>query len=239
MIHTGYSLDGGTVSVVRDYKLSATVEAGEPVVAGGTGGTVTDPTTTSLASMLGLVLGASDQNLEANTAAGTLTYSATQGDVEGLVRVVVNPLAVFKAKIAGSATSGASLTKFVNSTADATGLTLSSTSLGTASMTGGTVKVLSGNNAGLSRRVTAFTNSVSLAVTVPFPRTLSTSDDFIVVPYLPGRTTAMQLTSNFLEANGIIVVGTGAGAICVELLLNSESDSWVYWVSSTHLFKNA
>lgn len=234
-------LDGSTDYRIIDFKISATVVEGQPVIVaadGAYGGSITDPTTTSLADCAGIVIGATSHNPHGG-GAGTLTYSTTQGDTEGMARVIVNPDLVFRARMSGSATTGTSLTTFTNTAASTAGTTLSSASLGTATMDNGTVWCIGGANLGKSRRVTTWTNSTSLVVTVPFPKTIAVGDTFLVCPFQPVMGTKVQLTTDFLEADAIIVVGTGAEATPLELVLNGPSDSYVHFIAADHAFNQA
>lgn len=240
MEFTGDTLSGG-YGATKDYKIAATVVAGQPVLftstAGDAGGWITDPTTTNMDDAVGLVLGATARIPDGGRA-GSLTYSTTQGDTEGYARVVISPHAIFKARMSGSATTGAALATYTNTTANAAGTTFTAT-LGTATMDGGTIFMTAGSNTGLSRRITTFTASTSLVVTVPFPNTISTSDVAMVVPYRPTGNVTMQLVTDFTEADASIAVGTGAAIGCVELQFdhgNPTTSSYVLWVIQDHVF---
>lgn len=231
-------LDGSTDFHVLDYKLSATVVEGQPVIAsaaGADGGEITDPTTTSLLNMVGIVLGASSFN-PAGGGAGTLTYSTTQGDTEGLVRVVINPDTIVRALMSGGAAAGTNLTLLSNTAASTGGTLITDADVGTASMDDGITWCISGANVGQSRKITTFSASTSITVTVPFARAIAVGDEFLMAPYLPLTTTAVQLTTNFLEANAAIAVGTGGNATVVEVVLNGRGDSYVYFIARDHVF---
>lgn len=229
-------LDGSTDYRMLDLKITATVVEGEPVinsVAGAYAGSITDPTTTSLANCAGLVIGASSFNPHGG-GAGTLTYSATQGDTEGLARVIINPDLVFRARMSGSATTGTSLTVYTNTAASTAGTTVTDSDLGTATMDDGIAWCIGGGNVGKSRRITTWTNSTSFVVTVPFPKTIAVGDTFLHCPYLPITCATVQLTSDFLEADACILVGTGAEATPIELVLNGAADSYVHFIARNH-----
>ena len=233
-------LDGSTDYHILDYKLSATVVEGQPVIAsttGADGGEVTDATTTSLLDMLGIVLGASGLASPRSVGlAGSLTYSATQGDTEGMVRVIVNPDAIIRALMSGGAAAGTALVLLSNTAASAGGTLITDADVGTASMDDGIVWCISGANVGQSRKITTFTSATSITVTVPFRRAIAVSDEFLQVPYLPLTTRAIQITTNLLEANAVIAVGTGGNATVVEVILNGRSDSYVHFIARDHIF---
>ena len=231
-------LDGSSSFHILDFKLSATVIEGQAVIASATGtdgGSLKDATTTSLVDMVGVVLGASSINPHGG-GAGSLTYSSTQGDTEGLVRVVINPDAIFEALMSGGATEGTALETFTNASENTAGTTITDASTGDNSMDDGISWGLSGANAGLSRKITTYSADTSFVVTVPYPRTIAVGDTFACAPYLPLTTTTLQLTTLLTQADASIAVGTGGNARVVELILNGVSDSKVHFIARDHVF---
>lgn len=231
-------LDGSSSFHMLDLKLSATVVEGQAVIAspaGAAGGEITDSTTTSLLDMAGIVLGASSFNPHGG-GGGTLTYSTTQGDTEGLVRVVINPDAIIRALMSGGAAEGTALQRVAVTAANAAGTTITTTDTPEASMDDGICWCILGANVGLSRKVTTYTANSSFVVTVPFPRTIAVGDEFCVVPFLPLTTRAVQLTTLLTEADASIVVGTGGNATVVEVVLNRNTDSYVHFIARDHVF---
>jgi len=230
-------LDGSTSYHVLDFKISATVIQDQAViaeVADTGGGYITDATTTSLADFVGSVLGASSRNPDGG-GAGTLTYSATQGDTEGLVRVYITPDIIYRATMSGGATL-ADLQTVTTTGASAAGTTITATDTPENDLDDGTCWCLTGANAGLSRRVTTFTANTSWVVTVPFPRTIAVGDTFLVCPYSPLVTVAIQLTTNLVNADATVAYGTGGNARPVELVLNGAADSFVHFIARDHAF---
>lgn len=234
-------LGGASTLIMFDYSLSATVVEGQPVLAAtaaGSGGMITDPTTTSLADMVGIVLGASSWDPYGGGAVGgSLTYSTTQGDTPGLVRVVVNPDAVIRARMSGGATSGTALTTYTAAAANAGGTTFTDADATTSMDEGTAWAILPNANVGIARRITAHdTGTGQITVTVPFPRAIAAADAFLLCPYLPTVTTAIQLTSDFTEVNAAIAVGTGGNGRAVELVLSGVRDSHLHWLARDHAF---
>ena len=232
-------VDGSTDFHILDYKLSATVVEGELALAsaaGADGGEITDSTTTSLLDVIGIVLGASSVASPRSVGlGGSLTYSATQGDPEGMVRVIVNPDTIIRALMSGGAAAGTQLTLLVNTAANAAGTVVTDADVGTASMDDGIVWCITGANVGQSRKITTFSASTSITVTVPFRRTIAVNDEFLMAPYLPLTTRAVQLTTNLLDANAAIAVGTGGNATIVEVVLNRRGDSYVHFIARDHV----
>ena len=222
--------DGSTSYHVLDFKISATVIQDQAViaeVADTGGGYITDATTTSLVDFVGSVLGASSRGPDGN--AGSLTYSTTQGDTEGLVRVYINPDIIYRARMSGGATL-ADLQTVTTTGASAAGTTVTATDTPENDLDDGTCWCLTGANAGLSRKVTTFTANTSWVVTVPFPRTIAIGDTFCVAPYSPFVTIAIQLTTNLVEADATVAFGSGGTARPVELVLNGAGNSYVHFI---------
>lgn len=219
-----YSTSGRSNGWLMRYKVDADVVAGQPVIWEGNTAPeaeVTDPTTTAFADVLGVTLAAA-------------TYTATQAItmVEGVVTVIANPDAVFRAVASGGATAGTALSRtnpaniLSNATADATGLTVADTAVGTISFAGGTIWGTLGGNVDVSRTIDTHNNDVSEVVVVPFPATIAVGDRFVKLPWRPGSQ-SLQLTAtpNFTEANAIIVVGTGGAVRVTEVRVNANGGS--------------
>lgn len=230
-------LDGSTSWHILDFKLSATVIQDQAVIASTAdsgGGYITDATETSLLDMVGSVAGASSFN-PAGGGAGTLTYSTTQADTEGLVRVYITPDIIYRLTMSGGGTLADLQTVTVTS-ANSAGTTVTATDTPENDMDDGTCWCVSGNNVGLSRRVTTFTANSSWVVTVPFPRTIALNDTFHVVPFSPCVNVLVNLTDNFVDADATVAFGTGAELRIVELVLNGAGDSYLHGIARDHVF---
>lgn len=244
MESAGYTIDGG-YPVWRDLQIAATVVVGQPVLGTSTAGDasayVTDPTTTSLADMAGLVLAVSPSPPTLPGVTASLTASNTQGDAEQYARVFISPGLVIKALASGGATEGTALTRYTNTSANAAGTTFTA-ALGTATMDGGLCYFTAGNNTGRVRRITTFTASTSFVVTKPVPNTISTSDVVIVVPWRPamiGASSNVQLSTLFTQVDASIAVGTGAEAMPVDIEFDPNSpttNTYLFWVALDHVF---
>lgn len=234
-------LGGGSGLVMYDYMISATVVEGQPVIASstaGTGGMVTNPTTTSLLDLVGIVLGAASFDPYGGGAVGgSLTYSTTQNATPGLVRVVVNSDAVMRALMSGGAGTGTALTTYTAAAANAGGTTFTDADATTSMDEGIAWGILPNANVGIARRITTHdTGTGAVTVTVPFPRAIAASDAFLLCPYQPTVTTAIQLTTAFTQVNASIVVGTGGAARAVELVLAGAGDSYVHFMARDHAY---
>ena len=227
---------GGNPFHILDLKLSATVVVGQPVTAStgaGPDGSVDDPGATDLTDVIGFVLGASSFNPHGG-GSGTLTFSSTQTDTEGLVRVVVNPNLIFSALLSGGATEGTALTTYTAAAAVSGGTGWVDADASTDMIEGITWAIAPNANVGQSRRVTAHTTgSGTITVAVPFNNGVLASDAFLLAPLLPMVSEGIRLTTLFTEVRADLAV-QGTDANCVELILNGPSDSFVYWMANDH-----
>ena len=234
MIGAGHLMGGA--AVLKRFKLGSTVaNAGIPVASTGADAAGIDPVTTTTWDFVhGLSL-------------DTGTYSTTQGDAEGLVTVSVRPDLIAKALMSGGATEGTALTLLSNTSASATGVTITDTDASANSMVGGTIWCTSGNNVGLSRGITTHTASTLVTVIVPFPRAIAVGDEFIMIPYnMSGDGTDttdgnsnIQSTTLFTQADASVASGTGAQVSVVDLELNGRSDSYVLFIFDAHVHSGA
>ena len=232
-------LDGSTDYHIMDFKLSATAIVDQAVIAsttGADGGEATDATTTSLLDFVGSVLSASDFNPHGGSA-GSLTYSTTQGDAEGLVRVYINPDAIYEAPMSGGAAAGTALTTYTAAAANAGGTTFTDADAGTSMDDGTCWGIAPNNNIEQSRKITTHTIATgAITVTVPFLRAINAADAFLLCPYLPLTGTTVQLGTLLTQADASIAVGTGGNARIVELVLNGTTNSFVRFIGRDHCF---
>ena len=169
-------------------------------------------------------------------------YSSVQGDAEGIVTVSARPDLVIRALMSGGATEGTALQILQTTSASAGGTTITDADTGGNDMDGGTTWGLSGNNVGLSRSITAHTGSTSIVVTVPFPRAIALTDEYLFCPYNTASTGAagadgagwVQTTTLFTQADASVAAGAGVVASVVDLELNGTTNSYVLFVSRGH-----
>lgn len=226
-----YLLNGGA-PIARKYVIGASVaNAGIPLLApsssGGTG--LANGTTTSAADTVGVAI-------------DTGTYTTTQSlvaDIERTVTVIINPDAVFKAKMSGGATENTALQIFTVVTAASDGLApVMDDSVASPEMDEGVVWGYSGNNVGLKRKITT-TSTTTMTVTVPF-KSVPVGDQFLIAPYWYfALSPNVQLTTNLYQADASIAVGTGAEFQIVDMSLrdsgsNGRTNSYVYLKADDH-----
>lgn len=114
------------------------------------------------------------------------------------VTLIVNPGAVYKARLAGGATSGTALSALTNTVASTTGL-LTTLALGTA-YDDGVIWGYDGANAGILRKVTAVGGTNETPI-VAFPQDIAVGDRFLACTFGPGEDAGIQLTSALDEVN--------------------------------------
>lgn len=225
-----YLLGGGTPTI-KKYKMAAGHAAGIVVLVPAAEATgLSTSTTISFDDAVGVTL-------DAILSAGSpVAYSTTQGNVEHLQSVIINPDAVFKALMVGSAVNAAIEQRTVG-TASSNGLTVVGTAGETdpssPSMDEGTVWYNSGANGGASRKITSVTTPLTVTVVVPFAAN-RIGDKFITIDYTPGTKGVTMSTD--LKNVRVDIAATGAAAYIVDLILNGPSDSSLELVLNDHIF---
>lgn len=226
----GYLLSGGA-PVIKKYKMAAGHAAGIIVLVPAADATgLSTSTTTSVADGVGLTMDA------ILFAGAPVSYSTTQGDVEHLQSVIINPDAVLEALLVGSAANAVLETRTVG-TASANGLTVVGTTGDTdpssPDMDEGTVWYSVGSNGSASRKITSTTTTLTVTVIVPFAAN-RIGDKYHTIDYTPG-TTGVTFGTNLLNVRGDIAA-TGATMRCVDLNLKGASDSTIFLVNTDHAF---
>ena len=213
-----YSLDGNSVPVLKRYQVAATntvlgryylkaADGGVGVVLGGT----TDGT-----DLIGV-------NVDA---AGT--YAAGQNtdgsDNAKYTTIIVNPLAVYRARLSGGATDGTALTERTVTTASTDGLTVTHSGYDSSSpdLDEGVIWGYRGTNAGVYRKITATANG-STTVILAFPRDDAVGDTYLLAPIYPTRSIIAQTTTNNTEIDATAAISGDVEMVVVEMLLNDSS----------------
>lgn len=222
-----FAFSGGS-PIVRKFQIGETMaNAGVPVLVGGSGNEgLALPTTTAAADLVGITT---------NSATLVTAQQTDNSDTERTVSVITNPDAVYRARLSGGATSGTDLTVYTVTTASTTGLDVVTTD-DFSNFDEGTIHCISGNNLGISRKITVG-DATDASVTVAFPYDIAVGDTFIVVPFTPGEDQFVQLTSDFTEVDASVAVDTDNNNFRVfGLELNGVSDSYVLLVPFDHIF---
>jgi hypothetical protein len=245
------SLIGGH-GYIADFFVSAAIVAGQVVNREPTAtddGEVQSPTgVTSALDCVGIAQNAATSDTTPATdprydLGGNLLFVANS--LENLVRVEINPFAIYRFPISGSATAGTALVVttttpahiLTNDTAGVAGAGLiTDTATGTINMEGGLVKGRTGNNVGQIRKIDAQVNDVSTTAGIGFVNAMAVGDTFIRVPF-SRMIAVMEMTTNFVEANGIQNTGTGANFRIVAVHIDEQRDvAFVDVVASDHWY---
>jgi len=228
-----FNLAGGDIRIEK-YQVAATeADLGTPFLIPGAGNAgIVQATTTGAVDMIGC-------NLDLAT---YVTAQQTDGSsAERTVSVITNPDAVWRIKMSGGATENTALTAVAVTTASTTGLTITTAEdWSSPEMDEGFTWAYDGANAGQARKITS-TTTLAGTVTVAFDYDTVVGDNFLRCPYSPGQSVTLQLTTNLIQADASIAVGTGADFRCYRLLLRDQTDSgktnsFVYALSDDHCF---
>lgn len=215
-----YTLGGGA-PVVKSYMASATLStAGIPIV----GAVVA---TTDIGGVLAIsntaqAAGGSRQvGLTVGTT-GTVAATGITNNSAIFVKAIVNPDAVYRAKLSGGATADTALSTTATTAADSTGVTLT----GTTTIDDGVVWGYDGGNARIFRRADDTAGSVS----INFPNAVASGDRFLCANAFMGAcgvTTQafFDLTSNFAQINAVTVDSDNDNFLVVDWELRDVSEA--------------
>lgn len=168
------------------------------------------------------------------------TYQTAQNadgtDNASVAEVVVNPDAVFKAKLCGGATSGTDLTAIATTATSATGLTATFTTLA-GTYDEGSLYCVTGANKGITRRIASIAANVA-TMTVAFPADITSGDTFVALPYAPDTANQyVQLTTDLTELNVTVAVDTdNANFRVLELKMDEVGNSYAMVIAVDHMY---
>jgi hypothetical protein len=210
-----YDLSGGSTAVLKKYHVAATnAVVGRPytkTVDGGVG--VVLGTTTAQVDYIGV-------NVDAPG-----TYAAAQNsdgsENAKTVTLIINPLAVYKARLSGGATDGTALTARTVTTAQTDGLTVVHSGYDSSSpdMDEGTIWGYTGANSGIARKITGGANGTTTVI-LAFPRDSAVGDQYLLAPIHPTRSIVAQLTTNCTEVDASAAISGDGTSVVTEMLLN-------------------
>ena len=228
-----YLLGGGTPTI-KKYKMALGHLAGIIVIEAAAGATgLTTSTNTAWTNAVGLTLDA------ILSAGAPVTYSTTQGAVEYLQSVIINPDAVFAALLCGSAVS-AQMEQRTVGTASSNGLTVvgtvGDTDPSSPDMDEGTVWYNSGVNGGASRKITSTTTTLTVTVVMPFAANVI-GDKYLTVAATPGSL-GVTMTTDLVNIDGS-AAKQGANARVIDMQLNGRANSYLELTASDHVFGTA
>lgn len=210
-----YDLSGGSTAIVKKYHVAATnTVIGRPYLKCADGGSgIVLGTTTGAVDFIGV-------NVDA---AGTYV-TAQQTDLSDTARttaLIINPLAVYRARLSGGATDGTALTAHTVTTATTDGLTITHSAFDGSSpdLDEGVIWGYSGANAGKYRKIVS-NSSTTTVVTVAFPVDDAVGDQYLHAPIYPTRSIVAQLTTNCTEIDATAAISGDATLVVAEMILN-------------------
>lgn len=220
----------GNSTVFANYGAFGVIGLAPAANAGGVG----ISTTTSFARAIGVTLDAN-------------TYTTTQGvgssSAERKCSFIVNPDAVYKAKLSGGATENTALSLYPVTTASAGGTAITTgTSWTSTEFDEGVAWFYDGANVGQIRKITS-TSSTAGTVTIPFDVATVVGDNAMRAPFWPGQTVTLQATTNLYQIDASIAVGTGGAVVVIDADLNSiaadgRNNSYVYFKLGDHAYSD-
>ena len=228
----GYLLGGGAPTI-KKYKMAAAMAPGIAVTVAAANATgLSTTTTTSWADFVGVTLDA------ILSAAIPVAYSTTQGAVEYLQSVIINPDAVYRALMVGSA-ADATVEERTVGTASSNGLTVVGTTGDTdpssPDMDEGTVWYVSGQ-AGASRKITSTTTTLTVTVVMPFAAN-TVGNKYHTIGYTVG-TKGLTLGTSLKNVR-VDISATGAAARVVDLELNGKGNSYLHVLAADGIFSGS
>lgn len=223
----------GVTPLIKKYKSSAAMIRGIVVVrsTANASGQFSTSTTTTATDSLGLLLD------NGGYLGDPATYSTTQGAVEAVWSVIVNPDQILRAQMVTGA-AGTAITGDTVASAVTNGLTVvGGISVASPDMDEGILAFTSGANVGQSRKITS-TSSVTATVIVPFPRASAVGDTYFYAGLNIGLT-GVTLTTDLTNVRTDIAVSTGASLTCLHLDLNGLTDSYADFILGDQVWTNA
>ena len=209
-----YDLANASVATMRKYQVAATnTVLGRPYLKVADAGT---------GIVLATVSGAVDFIGVNVDAAGTYVTAqqTANADTERLTSIVISPLAVYRARLAGGAANEA-LSAATVTTASSDGLTVTTSAFDPNSpdLDEGTVWGYSGANVRKVKKITS-TAANAATVIVAFPFDIAVGDQFLFANVHPTRSILAQFTTDMTELDATVLLSSDATVITVEMLLN-------------------
>lgn len=210
-----YDLGGGTTATVRKYTVAATnTVVGRPYLKTADGGVgIVLGTTTGAVDFIGV-------NIDAAGTYGA-AQSSDSSDNAKITSLIINPCAVYRARLSGGATDGTALTARTVTTASTDGLTVthSAYDASSPSMDEGTIWGYSGANAGKVRKITSVSTTATTVI-LAFPYDTAVGDQFLLAPIHPTRSITAQLTTNCTEIDASAAISGDATVVVTEMICN-------------------
>lgn len=244
-----YNLGGGGAPIVKKFQAAATATyAGIPFIKGGSNAKgITVATTNAAVGLIGVSL---------DTATVLTAQQTDNSDPARYLTVIINPLAVYRAKLSGGAAENTALTKFPVSTASTDGLSVTAALDGSGTAVDftnpatdeGMLFGYDGANAGILRKITSTGSATVATMLVALPNDTVVGDNFLRLPFCCSpagyETHYPQLTTNLYQVNAGVAIPVDADDVnfnFVEVEMRDASqagvtNSFVYMVANGHVF---
>ena len=231
----GYDLSGVSTPIIKKYTVAASnVVLGVPYLKVADGG---------VGVILGALGGAADFVGVNIDAAGTFAAAqqSDNSDNEKVTSLIINPGAVFRARLSGGAVSGSALKERTVTTASLDGLTVTHADFdaATPSMDEGVIWGARGANSGKARKITSVSTTATTVI-LAFPQDINVGDTFFHAPIYPLRSITLQLTSDLTEIDAEAAIASDVEALVVEMILNDiagngDRESYAFIKFADHL----
>ena len=209
-----YDLIGNSVPVMKRYQVAATNNTiGVPYLKTADGGT---------GIVLATVSGAVDYIGVNVDAAGTYVTAqqSDNSDTARLTSIIINPLAVYRARLCGGAANEAlSAATVTTASTDGLSVTTSAFNPNSPDLDEGTIWGYSGANAGKARKITSTASNVATVI-VAFPFDTAVGDRFLYANVHPTRSILAQFGTDMTTIDATAALSSDATVITVEMLLN-------------------
>jgi hypothetical protein len=207
---------GNAPTILKFQVGEAFATAGVPaVVAGSNDGGVKKASTTAAVSTIGVTL---------DTAPSFLTaQQADNSDPSRYVSIIVNPGAIYNAKLSGGATENTALGVGLETLGSPTGLLVTTQiDYSSPSMDEGGILCMGGANAGSFRKITSLSSTAAVP-TVAFTNDTAIGDQFIATPFNFMAKQFVQLTTLLTQVNaGVTIAGSNNNFVPLKLILPAD-----------------
>jgi len=209
-----YDLVGNSAAVMERYQVAATnTTIGRPYLKTADGGT---------GIVLATVSGAVDFIGVNVDAAGTYVTAqqSDNSDTARLTSIIINPLAVYRARLCGGAANEAlSAASVTTASTDGLSVTTSAFNPNSPDLDEGTIWGYSGANAGKAKKITSTATGVATVI-VAFPFDTAVGDQFLYANVHPTRSILAQFGTDMTTIDATATLSSDATVITVKMLLN-------------------
>lgn len=212
-------LSGNAPTILKMQVGETFAFAGVPaVVAGANDGGIKKGTTTAAVSTVGIT---------EDTATYLTAQQTNNVDPSAYVSVIINPDAIYRAKLSGAAAENTALTIGTETLGSTTGLLVTTNvDYSSPSMDEGSIICSFGANQGAFRKITSLSSTAAVP-SVAFANDTAIGDQFIAVPYSFMGKQFVQLTTNLFQVNASVTINTTAvNLIPLRLILPQDPNDF-------------